>query len=165
MVTRKCEKLLFPILRKHKISFYAYTPTGAGIFSGKVTRDSAKKPDGRWTNTSRLGNMFAGAYFRDEIFDAADKIRTAAEKHGIGGHAAALRWMMHHSKLEKEHGDAIIIGFGSLGQLEGNLDICEQGPLPEDLVKLVDELWPSVEAVSPWAYIDDNFARPPRTAE
>ena len=62
--------------------------------------------------------------------------------------------MLHHSVLKKEYGDGIIIGASSLSQLESNLTMCDQGPLPEDLVKVVEDVWPLAEPVAPWAWID-----------
>lgn len=54
----------------------------------------------------------------------------------------ALRWTKHHSGLRVTNGnDGIIIGISSLEQLGNNLDNLEKGPLPEDLLKSVDEAW------------------------
>ena len=41
--------------------------------------------------------------------------------------------------LSRDAGDAIIIGASSAKQLEGNLVDFEKGPLPEDVVKALDE--------------------------
>lgn len=51
----------------------------------------------------------------------------------------ALRWMQHHSKLDRKYGDGIIIGASSLSHIEQNLVDFEKGPLPADVVKSVDE--------------------------
>lgn len=54
----------------------------------------------------------------------------------------ALRWTKHHSALRVVDGnDGVIIGISSIEQLGNNLDNLEKGPLPEDLVKSVDEAW------------------------
>jgi aflatoxin B1 aldehyde reductase len=55
----------------------------------------------------------------------------------------ALRWCVHHSKLNIKDGgnDGIIIGGSSLQHIEGNLKDLEKGPLPEDVVKALDEAW------------------------
>ena len=82
------------------------------------------------------------------------KVHEAAQKHGITGHAAALRWCLHHSVLRKELGDGIVIAAPRMEQLEENLKICEGGPLPEDLVKVIEAVWPVAEPVAPWAWVD-----------
>ena len=54
----------------------------------------------------------------------------------------ALRWVHHHSALKVENGrDGIIIGVSSLGQLQSNLKDVEKGPLPDEVVKALDEAW------------------------
>jgi aflatoxin B1 aldehyde reductase len=54
--------------------------------------------------------------------------------------------------LSGEHGDAVIIGASSISQLKENLEICDAGPLPEEAVQTINEIWPSVKGVAPWAY-------------
>ena len=55
---------------------------------------------------------------------------------------------MNHSMLStKEHGDAIIIGASSAKQLEENLVNLEKGPLPEDILKALDEGWAHVKGI------------------
>jgi len=91
-------------------------------------------------------------YHKDAIFEASQRIQEAAKKHGLTGHATALRWAIHHSDLSGQHGDAIIIGASSISQLKENLEICDQGTLPEEVVQTIDEVWSSVKEVAPWAY-------------
>jgi len=66
-------------------------------------------------------------------------INLAAE-HGIGGHAAALRWTVYHSKLAADFGDAVIIGASSPVQLNSNMDMVEAGPLPQAVVDAFEQL-------------------------
>lgn len=55
--------------------------------------------------------------------------------------------MTNHSLLKRAFGDAIIIGASSAAQLEENLVNLEKGPLPEDVVKALDEGWETVRGV------------------
>lgn len=82
-------------------------------------------------------------YFRDSIFQALQTIEQAVEKHGLTMIETALRWVVHHSALRITDGgnDGVIIGVSSLEQLGGNLDNLEKGPLPEDLLRSLDEAW------------------------
>ena len=80
-------------------------------------------------------------------------MQDVAKKHGIKGHAASLRWCIHHSALSAEHGDAVIIGASSTTQLKENLEIWEAGPLPEEVVETIESVWPSVKEVAPWAWM------------
>ena len=37
--------------------------------------------------------------------------------------------------------DGLVIGISSLSQLESNLDNVEKGPLPEEVLEVLDEAW------------------------
>jgi len=124
------------------------------MFSGKVNADSIHKPDGRWSHSTFTGKMLSGVYLRPELLEAADKVYRKATEHGIDGHSAALRWTLWHSEVKKEHGDAIIVAASSIEQLDANLKACDDGPLPEELVQVFEDVWPLAEPVAPWAWID-----------
>ena len=49
--------------------------------------------------------------------------------------------------LEREFGDAIIIGAINKKQLEENLINLEKVPLPEEVVKALDEGWETVRGI------------------
>ena len=144
-ICRGAETELLALLRQHDISFYAYSPSACGFFSDKISKGSAPSEQGRWNIKSRLGAKYRGDYFHDALFAAADMVKGHATFYGISGHAAALRWTTWHSDLQAEKGDAIIIGASTQQQLEENLDILEQGPLPEPLLHVFERAWRDVE--------------------
>ncbi|KIW69448.1 hypothetical protein PV04_05325 [Phialophora macrospora] len=146
-ICRGGEERLFEVLREHNIAFYAYSPSACGFFSNKVSRASMKDKNSRWNIASPLGAKYAGDYFHDPLFAAAEVVRQQARKYGISGHAAALRWTTWHSQLGAEYGDAVIIGASKLSQLKENMDILEQGPLPEPLVETLNGVWEDVRAL------------------
>ena len=51
------------------------------------------------------------------------------KKHDFTEAECALRWMVHHSKLDTKNGDTVIIGASSPKHLEDNLRDFERGPL------------------------------------
>ena len=154
-VNRKAESTLLPILRKHKISFCAFSPTAVGLFSDNVNADSVNNPNLRWSNKTPIGRFWSDAYFKPEIFDAAAKIRAESEKLGLNGHHVALRWIIYHSALKEELGDAMCFGSATLEQHKGNLAALDAGPLPDNLVSIIESVWPDVKHVAPWAWMGD----------
>ena len=98
---------------------------------------------------SVLGKKFSEDYLKDELFSAVSILVDAAAEHGLTGHATALRWTAYHSQLDFEKGDAIIIGVSSLEQLHQNIDELEAGPLPPDLVAVVDDVWRKAREFAP----------------
>lgn len=85
--------------------------------------------------------MYGSFYIQPAIEAATEKALAVASKHGIGGHAAALRWTVYHSILDKDCGDSILVGASSPAQLESNLDMIEAGPLPGDVVAAMDAVY------------------------
>lgn len=144
-ICRGAEERLFTVLREHNISFYAYSPSACGFFSSKVSRASKNDKDSRWNVASPLGAKYSGDYFHDPLFAAAEIVRQQARRFGISGHAAALRWTTWHSELGAEYGDSVIIGASKHSQLSENLDILEQGPLPQPLVDTINGVWEDVK--------------------
>ncbi|KAK7428596.1 hypothetical protein QQZ08_004857 [Neonectria magnoliae] len=165
-VVRGGEKELFPVLRKHGIAFYAFSPAAGGFFAGNHKN---VKTGGRFDQTvstsvslvfvkgdmladhvfsglkHSIGGLYSSIYMKPSIMTNTDKALEVASQHGIGGHAAALRWTAHHSLLSKAHGDAVIVGASSPEQLESNLNMIEQGPLPDDVVAALEAVYDGME--------------------
>ncbi|KAI0138974.1 Aldo/keto reductase [Hypoxylon sp. NC0597] len=143
-IVRGGEKELFPVLRKNGIAFYAYSPAAGGFFAGAHKKAQAGS---RYDPSHYIGSVYSRLYLKPAIMAAADNAAAVAAKHGIGGHAAALRWTTYHSVLKKAHGDAIIVGASSSEQLDANLDTIEQGPLPDDVVAALESVYEQVDCI------------------
>jgi len=151
-ITRSIETELVPCCRKYKIDIVIYNPLAGGIFSGKYK--TAELPqEGRYSNTSETtGKMYRDRYFKDAIFDALKIIEPVTQKHDLTLLETALRWCVHHSELKtriKGGNDGVIIGVSSSKQLESNLADLEKGPLPEEVVKILDEAWMITKPTAP----------------
>ena len=96
-------------------------------------------------------SRYRARYFQDATFEALALIEPVAKKHNLTLLEVALRWCVHHSALKMVDGgrDGVIIGVSSLKQLEGNLTDLEKGPLPEEMVKTLDEAWNMTKASGP----------------
>ncbi|KAH7184812.1 NADP-dependent oxidoreductase domain-containing protein [Fusarium flagelliforme] len=140
-IVRGGEKELFPLLRKHGIAFYCYSPAAGGFFAQKH-----KNPDpvSRFAGLTPVGTVYVGMYVKQSIESAVEKALQVAARYGIKGHAAALRWTAHHSILEAEYGDGVVIGASSLEQLESNLSTMEEGPLPDEVAAAIDQVYAEV---------------------
>ncbi|KAI3340084.1 Aldo/keto reductase [Ustulina deusta] len=126
---RRVEDELFPCLRNYGISFYVYSPLASGFLTGRYERGQP------------IGNVHLRHLWNDGYYDALDVIKPVAQKYGLAVSEMALRWLVHHSALRRELADAVILGAGSLGNLENNLTDLEKGPLPEEAVKALDDAW------------------------
>ncbi|OAT00173.1 uncharacterized protein BDCG_16500 [Blastomyces dermatitidis ER-3] len=142
-ITRSIETELIPACRRYGIDVVIYNPLAGGLLSGKYK--SAEIPaTGRFADRS-LGANYRKRYFRDANFDALRIIEPVVQKHNLTLIETALRWVHHHSALnigtDPSSRDGIIVGVSSFEQLQANLADIEKGPLPEEVVKALDEAW------------------------
>jgi len=120
-----------------------FNPLAGGVLAGKY-KSKVPPKDGRYSDaTGPMAAMYRARYFKDSTFEALQVIENAISKHNLTMAETALRWCVHHSKLNVVGGgkDGIIIGASSIGQLENNITGLEKGPLPEDVVQALDEAW------------------------
>ncbi|RYP92523.1 hypothetical protein DL770_001389 [Monosporascus sp. CRB-9-2] len=140
-ILRTVEDELIPMCRRYGMAFDAYSPTGGGFLAGKIKSKDDDPTEGRYARGPMSG-WLRGRYFRDGIIDGVQLIRAAAEERGLGAIEVAMRWLLHHSKLKiVDRDDGIVIAGSSLRQIEENLDYLEKGPLPDDLVEVLERAW------------------------
>ncbi|KAI0084291.1 Aldo/keto reductase [Irpex rosettiformis] len=148
-IHRRVEPELFPCLRKYGISFYEYNPLGGGFFTGRYRSiQDTVEPGSRFDPERNQGQNYRKRYWNESYFHALSLIESVAQKHNLTLAEVALRWLSHHSQLKKEYGDAVIIGASSKAHIEQNLVDLEKGPLPEEVVKALDEAWVLVQGVA-----------------
>jgi aflatoxin B1 aldehyde reductase len=141
-ITRSIEAELIPACRRYGLDLVVYNPLAGGLFSGKIKSRDMVPAEGRYSDEATLGKLYRDRYFKDNTFRALQVVEKAVEKAGLTLIETALRWVEHHSALKVTDGnDGIIIGVSSIEQLDGNLTDLEKGPLPEEVVKALDEAW------------------------
>jgi len=146
-VHRTVELELFACLRKYGISFYAYNPLGGGFFTGRYKSiDDQPESGSRFDPTKGQGKNYRKRYWTDAHFKAMESIQAVAALHNLTPAEVALRWISNHSFLSRAHGDSVIIGASSTAHIEQNLLDLEKGPLPDEVLKVLDEAWLSVKA-------------------
>lgn len=144
--TRQVETELLPCLRYFGMKFYAYNPLAGGLLTGKY---HYKDKDGSQPAGRFFGNSWATAYrdryWKESHFQAIDLVvKTLDAVYGSQKPtltSAAVRWMYHHSKLQGEQGDGVIIGMSTMEQLQQNLAAAEEGPLDERVVAAFSDAW------------------------
>lgn len=93
-------------------------------------------------------------YNKPSYLDALAKWEAIAKREGCPRAELAYRWVRFNSPLSREHGDAIIVGASSVQQLEETLKGLENGPLSDEAVRGIDDVWKTIEHEAPV----DNYA-------
>ncbi|TFK64070.1 Aldo/keto reductase [Pluteus cervinus] len=146
-IHRGVEPELFPCLRKFGISFYEFNPLGGGFFTGRYSSiDDHPEAGSRFDPNRNQGKNYRNRYWNEAYFEALAPIRAVAENHNLTLPEVALRWISHHSLMKREHGDAVLIGASSLAHIRQNLIDLEKGPLPDEVVKTLDDAWLKVQS-------------------
>jgi aflatoxin B1 aldehyde reductase len=154
-ITRAIEAELVHCCRKFGLDIVVYNPLAGGLFSGKYKSKDMVPQEGRYSDANRRqGQMYRVRYFKDATFEALQLIEPVAQKHNLTLLEIALRWCVHHSVLKIKDGgrDGIIIGVSSLTQLQSNLCDLEKGPLPDEVVSKLDEIWNNVTKATTATY-------------
>lgn len=151
-ITRSLETETIIACHRYGIDVVVYNPIAGGLFSGKIKSKDMTPTEGRYSDSvGKMGSMYRARYFRDATFDALKLIEETAQKHNLTMLEIAFRWLVHHSALKMKDGgnDGIIIGVSNQQQLESNLKDIEKGPLPEEVVKALDDAWMVTKATTP----------------
>eukprot|EP01118_Nematostelium_gracile_P007293 TRINITY_DN2360_c0_g3_i5.p1 TRINITY_DN2360_c0_g3~~TRINITY_DN2360_c0_g3_i5.p1 ORF type:complete len:318 (-),score=78.12 TRINITY_DN2360_c0_g3_i5:15-968(-) len=143
-IDRAGEKVLFPVLRKHNISFYAYSPVAGGFF---LQKKGVTQPGGRFDNSIGIGTVYNMKYAKDSYYQAVEKLNQY--KGPENKIEIAIRWIYHHSLLDSKYGDSVILGMSQTSHLEKALEYAKKGPLSKQLVDLLEEIWKDVEKDAP----------------
>ncbi|KNC87604.1 hypothetical protein SARC_00304 [Sphaeroforma arctica JP610] len=147
-VTRMIEPELIPALRHLGMSFYAYNPLAGGVLTGRYNIDD-NVPGGRFDKDTPWGRIYRQRFWYPEFFKQLDRYRAECEKANVTQADAAIRWVVHHSQLKRELGDAIIIGGSSAHHIQTNLDACRMGPLPASVCEIIDEMEKTLRPTCP----------------
>eukprot|EP01134_Creolimax_fragrantissima_P004311 CFRG4311T1 len=138
-VFRMVEPELLPALRYLGISFYAFNPLAGGILTGRYKFED--DPDtGRFNKNSAWGVEYRKRYWSGAFFEQMDTFKNACAEANITPADAAIRWVVHHSQLKSEYGDAIIIGGSCAAHIEQNTKACQMGPIPENVCSIIDTM-------------------------
>jgi aflatoxin B1 aldehyde reductase len=138
-ITRAVEPELFKCLGNYGIRFHAYNPLAGGAFSKSFGASGAVAAGSRFDSSHGQGKLYRDRYWNDAYLDALAEIHRSCEGHGLDAVSVALRWLIHHSQLNAERNDGVIIGASSLEQLRHNLTAVTEGPLPTDVLTAIDD--------------------------
>ncbi len=138
-ITRAVEPELFKCLGNYGIRFHAYNPLAGGAFSKSFGASGAVAAGSRFDSSHGQGKLYRDRYWNDAYLDALAEIHRSCGGYGLDAVSVALRWLIHHSELNAERNDGVIIGASSLEHLRHNLTAVTEGPLPTEVLAAIDD--------------------------
>lgn len=139
LLTRGIEQEFIPMAKELGVSLIAYNPLAGGLLTGKH-QGSTITPGTRFDQNS----MYQNRYWHEQNFRAVETLLGAAKNTGRSLISLSLNWLMHHTPT-----DCVILGASKLEQLEQNLDVLEEGPLPAVDVEICNEVWKDLRGTTP----------------
>ena len=115
-----------------------FNPLAGGLLTGKHRRDDAVV-EGRFSNP-----RYRERYWKEQLFDAMDRLTEIAEQAGTDVRDLALRWVGSRSLSS-----SVLIGASSHRQLEENLASLQGPSLTADTMAACDEVWELVRGSAP----------------
>lgn len=148
-VARHVEEELLAVSRELHMSFWAYSPLAGGFLAKTPDYFRRRVNKGRWDPKSEVGELYNRLYNKRQLVGALDTWGAAADQAQCTRAALAYRWLKHHSMLHPKHGDAILMGASTVEQVAQTLQCLDDGPLPAEVVQVIDKIWERVKGESP----------------
>jgi aflatoxin B1 aldehyde reductase len=149
-VARRADTEIFPVIRKHNMAFYAYSPIAGGFLS--KSKAALTQADGRFGRGQPLAQLYNNMYNKPSFVAALDVWEQIAKGENVSRAELAYRWVVYHSKLQGDKGDAVIVGARTTQQFKETIQALKAGTLSDAAVKKIDRIWDSVKAE---AYLDN----------
>lgn len=140
LLARGIEQEYLAMCKAMGVSTVVYNPLAGGLLTGKQQRE-------RPIAGSRFDNnpLYLNRYWHPGYFDAVDELQAIAQRAGRSVIDLSLSWLRHHTPV-----DCVILGASRMDHLEQNLGAFEKGgPLPEDVLKAVDQVWQNLRGITP----------------
>ncbi|KAI2467834.1 putative oxidoreductase [Annulohypoxylon bovei var. microspora] len=141
IVSRGCETTLLPLLRAHGIRLNAFRFIGSGLLTGNLVNNKASGT--RFDPSNPLGGAMRRVFGAPDLLSAVRAFDGETRRRGSEPLEVAVRWIVHHSLLGEE--DGVLLGASKTSQVVNTVELARKGPLSEELLKLVDELWDAVK--------------------
>ncbi|KAF2970690.1 hypothetical protein GQX73_g2912 [Xylaria multiplex] len=141
VISRGMETKLWPILQAHNVKFVAFWAMAAGFLTGNFV--NGKHAGTRMGDDNPLGKQMQTMYKSQDMLDAVKNFDTQTRALGLTPLEVSVRWIFHHSKLMDD--DCVLLGASKIEQIVENVAFIQKGPLPDDVLPLVEELWDSVQ--------------------
>lgn len=139
LLARGIEAEYLPMCKRFGIATCIYNPLAGGLLTGKQQKERPA------AGTRFDGNqMYLDRYWHPAYFEAVDELKQAADAHERTLVSVALNWVYHHTAA-----DCLILGASSSTQLDQNLNVLQEGPLPQSLIDTCDRIWAGLRGVTP----------------
>lgn len=116
LLYREIERELLPLCTEEGIGVIPFNPIAGGMLTGKHDRARPPEEGTRFAYTGRIGDLYRGRYWQDQIFDGVESLREIAEGAGIPLVTLAVAWVLKNPAITSP-----IIGASKPEQLDATV--------------------------------------------
>jgi aryl-alcohol dehydrogenase-like predicted oxidoreductase len=138
LLARRIEEDYAPFAERFGLATIGYNPLAGGLLTGKHAR--GRQPgDGRFRNP-----RYRERYFKDDLFEAVERLSEVAREAGTDIRSLALRWVASRPCVS-----TVLVGASRHQQLEENLRSLQAPPLAGDVLERCDAVWEHLRGAAP----------------
>lgn len=119
-----------------------YNPLAGGLLTGKYASRFGTSANVEGTRFER--DLYKDRYWNEVQHQAVTSLTGIAQRAGISLVELALRWVKEQPLVS-----TVLLGASSASQLAENMRAMRQPPLPEDVLKEIDEVWHPLGGAAP----------------
>lgn len=135
LLYREIERELLPLCTEEGIGVISYNPIAGGMLTGKY--DRSKVPTdmaiSRFAFPGRIGELYRGRYWVDQIFDIVDQLKKIADGAGIPLTKLAVAWVLANPAITSP-----IVGASRPEQLDATVAALDV-TIPDDVKAELDK--------------------------
>ena len=116
LLYREIERELLPLCAEEGIGVIPFNPIAGGMLTGKYDRSQPPAEGTRFAYAGRVGELYRGRYWHDQVFSVVEALEQIASRAGISLTTLAVAWVLANPTITSP-----IIGASRPEQLDQTL--------------------------------------------
>ncbi|MDE3109052.1 MAG: aldo/keto reductase [Acidobacteriota bacterium] len=135
LLYRETEREMLPFCTDEGLGVISYNPIAGGMLTGKYDRNKVPTDMAmsRFAFPGRIGELYRGRYWVDQVFDSVDQLKKIADGAGIPLTTLAVAWVLANPAITSP-----IVGASRPEQLEATVAAMDV-KIPEDVKAELDK--------------------------
>jgi aryl-alcohol dehydrogenase (NADP+) len=131
LLNREIERELLPLCSEEGIGVIPFNPIAGGLLTGKYDRSKPAPEGTRFAYAGRIGELYRGRYWQEQVFNGVDALQQIASRAGIPLTTLAVAWVLANPTITSP-----IIGASKPEQLDATVAALDVKLDPDLLAEL-----------------------------
>ena len=131
LLNREIERELLPLCSEEGLGVIPFNPIAGGLLTGKYDRSKPAPEGTRFAYAGRIGELYRGRYWQEQVFNGVDALQQIASRAGIPLTTLAVAWVLANPTITSP-----IIGASKPEQLDATIAALDVKLDPDLLAEL-----------------------------